>query len=215
MNPACEFDHLVVGARTLEQGVAFIEDLLGAAPQTGGRHLAMGTHNKVLRLGARSYLEVIAIDPAGVAPARPRWFGLDDEAVRERLRESPRLLTWAARTPDIQGAVRRCEMSPGAIHPMTRGSYQWRITIPDDGALVCAGLMPTLIQWDCAAHPADNLHNSGCSLIKIEGAHPESARIATALGASALDQLIKVRSGVAVQLIATLRGPRGLCKLTS
>ena len=78
MSAACEFDHLIIGAHTLEQGAAYIEELLGVKPQAGGRHAAMGTHNMLLRLGARAYLEIIAIDPAGETPQRPRWFGLDD-----------------------------------------------------------------------------------------------------------------------------------------
>jgi hypothetical protein len=81
---ACEFDHLIIGAHTLEQGAAFIEALLGVQPQAGGRHVAMGTHNRVLKLGARAYLEVIAIDPAAAAPSRPRWFGLDDANIRRK-----------------------------------------------------------------------------------------------------------------------------------
>ncbi len=51
-------DHLVVAAASLEQGVDWIEDKLGTRPQPGGRHVAMGTHNALLRLGARLYLEL-------------------------------------------------------------------------------------------------------------------------------------------------------------
>ena len=32
-------------------------------PRRGGKHVAMGTHNSLLRLGDGVYLEVIAIDP--------------------------------------------------------------------------------------------------------------------------------------------------------
>ena len=46
----------------------------------------MGTHNRVLGMAGGMYLEVIAIDPDAAAPERPRWFGLDEPAMRERLR---------------------------------------------------------------------------------------------------------------------------------
>ncbi len=39
MSAACEFDHLIIGAHTFEQGAAFIEELLGFKPQAGGRAL--------------------------------------------------------------------------------------------------------------------------------------------------------------------------------
>ena len=210
----CEFDHLIVGAHTLEQGAAFIEDLLGVKPQTGGRHLAMGTHNRVLKLGARAYLEVIAIDPAGDTPPRPRWFGLDEEKIRAQLRKGPRLLTWAARTQDIDSAVKNCLVALGPVQPMARGAYQWRITIPDDGRLICDGLIPTLIQWDGAAHPADNLDDRGCELMNLQGTHPAPGSVTPALAALGLGQSIAIVQADHAQLIAAIRSPRGICTIT-
>lgn len=62
-------DHLVVAAAGLDAGTAWLEAHLGVPLAPGGRHAAMGTHNRLLRLGPRLYLELIAIDPD--APARP------------------------------------------------------------------------------------------------------------------------------------------------
>lgn len=211
----CELDHLIIGAHTLEQGAAFIGDLLGVQPQTGGRHLAMGTHNMVLKIGARSYLEVIAIDPAGEPPPRPRWFGLDDEKMRAQLRERPRLLTWAARTQDIGNAVRQCPVALGTVHKMARGAYEWRITIPDDGALIGDGLVPALIQWDCATHPADNLEDYGCDLVRLEGTLSALANATAALTALGLERTLKLSQANDARLSATIRSPRGVYTITS
>src|SRR5437868_12288896 len=68
--PRATLDHLVVAAETLEQGEDHLESLLGARPRRAGKHVAMGTHNSVLRLGERVYLELIAIDPDGIKPDR-------------------------------------------------------------------------------------------------------------------------------------------------
>jgi hypothetical protein len=216
MSAACELDHLIVGAHTLEQGAAYLEELLGVKPQAGGRHLAMGTHNMVLRLGARAYLEVIALDPAGEKPPRPRWFGLDDPNTQQRLREQPRLLTWAVRTQNIDAAVKNCPLALGTVHQMSRGAFTWHITIPDDGALICDGLMPTLIQWDCDAHPADNLERRGCDLTKLEGSHSAPAGIAPALQALGITSLLKLHPAAGrgtSTLTAHIRCPRGNYRL--
>ena len=215
MTTTCEFDHLVLGAHTLGQGADFVENLLGARPQPGGKHVAMGTHNMLLKLGAKSYLEVIAIDLDGARPPRPRWFGLDSSVTRSALREQPRLLTWVARTNDVEAVVRGCPLALGAIHYMRRGTFSWRLTIPDDGALIDDGLIPGVIQWDGNAHPADKLEDRGCDLVKLEGLHASPASIAPALAALGLDRAISLAAAGRSQLIATLRGPRGICTIKS
>jgi hypothetical protein len=215
MTAACEFDHLIVGAHTLDQGAAFIEAALGVQLQPGGRHAAMGTHNMVLKLGPRAYLEVIALDRAGAAPSRPRWFALDDSKMQRKLRASPRLLTWAARTQDIDAAVKHRPIALGTVHPMSRGAYAWRITVSGDGALDCDGLMPALIQWDCSTHPADKLEDRGCELVKLDGRHPAPDTIAPALAALGLAGTLSLTKAKRAQFIATLRGPRGICTITS
>lgn len=215
MSEPATLDHLIVAANTLEQGAAFIAEKLGSALQPGGKHAAMGTHNLLLGLGARVYLEVIAIDPYANNPNQPRWFGLDDARMRQRLAQAPRLVTWAARTGDIQAAAASCPFSIGGIHPMTRGAYSWRITIPDDGALVCDGLMPALIQWDGDIHPADRLEDGNCSLAKLEATHPAPATLEIALTRLGLSSTLAVTRARRAELTATLRGPRGTFTLTS
>ena len=100
-------DHLIVAATNLEQGVAWIEERLGAHPQPGGKHVAMGTHNALLRIGARVYLEIIAIDPEAAAPKRSRWMDLDEPRMRAALAEGPALIHWAVATRDIESDVTR------------------------------------------------------------------------------------------------------------
>ena len=102
-----ELDHLVVASAHLDEGVDWVERQLGARPQPGGQHVAMGTHNALLKLGPRCYLEVIAIDPDGVPPARPRWFALDEPAMQSRLASGPALITWVLRCESLADACAR------------------------------------------------------------------------------------------------------------
>ena len=202
-------DHLVLAAATLEQGEDHIEALLGVRPQRGGKHVAMGTHNSLLRLGERSYLEVIAIDPEGEAPLHPRWFALDTASMRMALREAPRLIHWVARTEDIDAARLACSVDLGPAHAMERGAFRWRITIPDDGHLPGGGVLPTLIQWADARHPADAMADSHIRLVTLAGAHPEPAMIRSALAALGLDDILRVTYGAQPRLAAMLQTPRG------
>ncbi len=156
-------DHLVVAARTLEEGADWVERGLGVAPVPGGRHDVMATHNRLLRLGERLYLEVIAIDPRAPPPRRPRWFALDEASMQARLAVSPALIHWVMRSDDIESDVRAWPQ-PVEILTLGRGEYRWRIGVPSDGSLPCAGRCPTLIQWDCARHPAQSLPESGVTL---------------------------------------------------
>jgi hypothetical protein len=208
-------DHLVLAAATLAAGVDHVAALTGTAPVPGGRHPSMGTHNALLRLGAGRYLEVIAVDPAGEAPARPRWFDLDDAALRARVAEQPRLVHWVARTGDLEGSLSACSVPLGAINPMERGAYRWRITVPGDGRRPAGGVLPAMIQWDVPGHPADGLPDSAVSLARLEARHPEPGMIRVALGALHLTDAIEVTFGPEPRMVATLRTPRGLVSLGS
>lgn len=165
-----ELDHLVIGADTLEQGVAWCEATLGVTPGPGGRHPLFGTHNRLLTIAGegfpRAYLEIIAPDPEAPPPARPRWFGLDDPALRAALREAPRLLHAVVRSSTIDGHRRvllDAGHEPGEVLRASRGALSWQILVPPDGALEAGGALPTLIQWE-GAHPTDAMPPSGLAL---------------------------------------------------
>jgi hypothetical protein len=208
-------DHLVVAAATLADGIDYLADLCGIAPVAGGRHLAMGTHNALLGLGERSYLEIIAIDPDRAKPARPRWFDLDNIALQAEIAERPRLIHWVARTADIDAAQARCPLPLGTVHPMVRGDYRWRITIPDDGTRPGRGVVPTLIQWDVPQHPADGLPKSGVTLEHLAASYPEPADVRAALAALGLREALAVTYDRETRLAAMLRTPRGIVTLSS
>lgn len=163
-----DLDHVIVAARNLAEGGDWVERRLGVAPVAGGKHAFMGTHNRLLRLGERCYLEVIAIDPEASAPGRPRWFELDRPAMRSRLELGPALIHWAERTPDIERAHAAGGGLHGEILAGERGEYRWRITVPRDGSLPGEGRLPTLIQWEGGRHPALTLPESGCEIVELE-----------------------------------------------
>lgn len=211
--PRAELDHLVVAAVTLADGIDYVAALTGVAPLPGGQHVAMGTHNALLRLADRTYLEVIAIDPAGAKPPRPRWFDLDDVALRAELTEQPRLVHWVARTADIGRTAAACPIALGTALPFERGDYRWRITVPQDGKRPARGVVPALIQWDVPFHPADRLPASGVSIANFAATHSDPGLVRTALAALGLEDALHVTYDRETRLAAMLRTPRGVVTL--
>jgi Glyoxalase-like domain len=212
MPPECwvqnEFDHLVVACADLDQGAAWIRSALGVDVAPGGRHAAMGTHNRLLRLGPRAYLEIIAIDPHAPPPGRPRWFSLDQPAARDRAARAPFVATWVVRSGDIAAAVNRMPVL-GDVLSLSRGPYRWRLAVPADGGLPFDGVLPAVIQWDGDAHPADALPDVGCALLGVSVTHPRADElqgllerlgveppVAATLGPAAVEGRIRCPTGV-------------------
>jgi len=209
---AVEPDHLVVVAQDLRQGSDWVEERLGVRPQLGGKHVAMGTHNALLSLGPRFYLEVIAVDPDGAKPPRARWFDMDEPRMRAAMAEGPHLAHWVARTADIDAAAARLP-DLGVPTVMARGDMTWRITIPDDGHRPGRGLVPTLIQWPGPQHPTDRMADSGCRLVAIAGEHPEPALVRAELATLGLSETMKVTYGKSPRIAAMIRTARGVATL--
>lgn len=213
-------DHLVVAARRLDEGVAWCEATLGIVPTAGGSHPLMGTHNRVFGIGSarfpRSYLEIIAIDPAAPAPGRRRWFDLDDGTVQARLeQEGPALLHWVARCADVHAAcqdLHALAIDRGEVLEAERdtptGRLRWHVAVRADGQRLFRGALPTLIQWG-AVHPADSLPDSGISLgsLAVSGLPAAVSKWLPDSVTASLD----TSNAIAV----TLDTPRGRVTLTS
>jgi hypothetical protein len=211
--PRCQIDHLVITAPDLASGADLVRRSLGIAPQAGGEHARMGTHNLLLKLGDSLYLEVISSDPAAPKPGRPRWFQLDELPADA----PPRLATWVVRTTDIQATLAACPEPLGNVEPMSRGQLNWRITIPPDGRLPFDGVAPALIEWQAEAHPASRLRESGCSFLKLEVFHPQAQRISALLRSLAVEGDVSVaplRAGERPYLVGHLQTPAGPRKLS-
>ncbi|MDR7096909.1 VOC family protein [Hydrogenophaga laconesensis] len=207
MTETCaQIDHLVVAARTLDEGVAWCEATLGIPPGPGGEHPLFGTHNRLLRLHgdsqagmADAYLEIIAINP-GATPMRPaglrRWFDLDDPELQHRLqRQGPQFIHWVARVPDIDVAItalRAIGIHRGPVIHASRqtahGLLEWRISVRDDGQRLFNGALPTLIQWG-GTHPTQHLPASGMALRRLQLRHPGAAGLRAALQAVGLPHM--------------------------
>ena len=192
---ANKVDHFAVGAATLEQGVAALENALGVSVPRGGKHAAMSTHNCVMQAGKESFLEILAIDPEAPPPGRARWFTLDDPATRARLAARPRALCWVVGTDDLDATVANSPLELGEIVPFSRGERSWRLTVPKDGGLPEGGLVPAFIEWSPGPHPSTGMQDLGVRLKTIRLHHPEPGRFGEILRALQVDHLAEVAEG--------------------
>jgi hypothetical protein len=215
---SAQVDHLVIGAHTLEQGAQWCECVFGVTPASGGKHVFMGTHNRLLTIAGpafpQAYLEIIAIDPDAPSPSRVRWFGLDEPATQARLRERPRLLHVVARSDRLDATLAALAVqgidagqAVAAERVSPKGLFRWRIAGRADGRLLYGGALPTLIEWQ-GMHPTDHLPPSGVALQSLTlGGLPAAVVQALALHG--------VAQAPGAALRALLDAPRGPVELSS
>ena len=202
-------DHLVWGGLDLEAEIDRLERRTGVQAALGGRHPREGTRNALLRVGSRTYLELIAPDPEQPTPGRPRWFGLD--ALQE-----PRLITWAVRSSDLDrrrtaahaAGVPLGEVQSGRRELEGGRALSWRLTYPDPP--VGDGLVPFLIDWGDGPHPAESAP-PGLELIELHAEHPSPGAIAELL--VPLGLRLRIDAAPRPALVATFDSPRGRVEL--
>lgn len=205
-----EVDHLVFAVPRLGAGTSLVEELLGVKSSPGGRHVGLGTYNRLVGLGPGRYLEVVSVDPGQPTPDRARWFGLDDLT-------EPRLVTWCARASSLQSLALRAGDAGLELGEVVAGSRErpdgvelsWRFTDPRTDR--AGGVVPFFIDWGESPHPSEDL-TPACALRGLRGEHPEARLVEGWLEALGLD--MTVSTGHAPRLVATLDTPNGPVELS-
>ncbi|HEX8940986.1 MAG TPA: VOC family protein [Candidatus Limnocylindrales bacterium] len=125
-------DHLVIACPDLDAGVAALTEHLGLAVAGGGRHVALGTENRLVWLGD-AYLELIAVVDASLAAAS--WIGPSVLAALER---GGGLATWAIASDDLDRDVASLRAAGSGLGQPTAGErtrpddevVRWRLALP-------------------------------------------------------------------------------------
>ena len=202
-------DHLIYAVPELSAGIAAVEKLLGVRATIGGKHVGLGTHNALLALGPKTYLEVIAPDPDQENYRQPRIFGIDDLA-------RPHLVTWVARAEDLDAIAAQDlgrgqkfgEVLSGSRKNPKGDTLTWRFT--DPFTVIADGIVPFLIDWGESPHPAKSAP-SGASLVQLRAEHPDPDYVRQFIDKLGLE--LPVSRGAEPALAAVIDSPNGRVQL--
>jgi Glyoxalase-like domain len=201
-------DHLVYGVPELGDGVALMERKTGVRAQYGGPHPGRGTHNALLSLADRQYLEIIALDP--------QQAGAPDLLFRElKTLAQPRLIAWAVAVDSVVEVARRAK--DAGIE--TVGPLQGSRALPEGRLLAWKTLrvaapslwgLPFFIEWGGADHPSQTSPR-GCSLASFRIEHPDVDAMSRALQRLEVEAVVVAASQP--RLTARLHSPKGEVEL--
>jgi hypothetical protein len=210
-----KLDHIAVIAPTLAEGVLHVQNCLGIEVPFGTCHEYMGTHNHRLQLGNNVYLEIIALDPGGIEPGRPRWFGLDNqEKVRSDWNEGRRLRGWVASTDVIDSVVSTHGAIFGEKVALPDSNSTFDFTIPDDGSLPLDGAAPSFIDHRGDPTSMASIPDRGARLRSLTLQHPDPVAIETLYRELSIDYPPAIVLGAIVRYRAQIDTPSGLKELT-
>ena len=163
-----KLDHIVFGGSTLEEATQIVENIFQAKLSDIGYHKDMGTHNRVIRISERVYLEVIAIDPEISNLNNRKWFNLDNSKLQSKLKKSPQIIGYVVENYDMN-----ITKYYDPFFDSSRDIYKWQFAMPTfkDNILVSeiieAGIIPSLISWK-SDKPVYQMKKNQFELISLE-----------------------------------------------
>ena len=200
--PTTWLDHFVIGIHDLEVGIRAFEELTGVRAAYGGEHPALGTHNALVSLGPREYLEILAPRPGARVSS-----GFAQAVGRETL--TPILMALASE--DVRAVHQAVTEAGYQADDVSTGS---RVTPQGDhirwSMFMMRGHRPTgapfFLEWSPeTVHPSET-NPPGCSVASFRLTTPDHGPVARLLDVVGFD--VPVDAGDPC-LSVTLHTPRG------
>ena len=205
-------DHIIWACDDLERGTRRFEALTGVSPRYGGVHASGSTHNALVGLGPRCYLEILA--PTGPqTPAEDAWCRLARGAREPRIltycMRSPRPLSQLAQIAEAAGAHDALVAHNGRVTPEgVRLNWQWVAPVFDEFGLA----FPFFIDWLDSPHPAATAQGQGdLRLADFAVGHPQAADLLRAL--TQMVTPVDTYTAAAIEFRVRLNTPRGIVAL--
>lgn len=195
-------DHFVWAAPRMEDSIQKMKHLLGVEARPGGEHPGHGTHNALIALDGRCYIELLSPLPTQMSRS----------PLAIALAEAEGLFHWAVATSDLDcvGVFAHCvglETSriEGSRNTRDGQSLRWRLLFISGHPYGAA--LPFFIDWGSTPHPSTTAPKGG-TFNSLEVLHPEAealSRLYTTLGLATRAAYAQSPSINAV--IGTTRGP--------
>lgn len=198
-----QVDHLIWVAPTLRDGCDQLFEMTGLEALYGGVHPTGGSHNAIIPLAERAYVEVLAVDPAQSSGATREWL----------LQAGDRsgLATFAIASRDLDALAEAAQRAGLKAHPP--GSYsrrtpegkllRWR------GAQVSGHLfgaaMPFFIEWLEGCHPCDGPATPTLGDVVVRT--PYASEFEVAAHALGIKNLFQIEAGAFNGVSAIVRTP--------
>lgn len=173
-----------------------------------GQHPGRGTHNALLSLGERCYLEIISPDPE--QDGGPWAEGIPDT-------DQPTLFYWAIAVPDLAALSRQLPnkltggRSPkqGARTSPDLGEIRWSMLMPEQ--TVHRAQLPFLLDWGDSRHPAE-VAPRGCSIASVAVQSPHANELQRIFKAMDFAQPVSDADEPGLEVV--LKTPNGDCRFS-
>jgi len=202
-------DHLVYATNTFEETIDWFEELSGVRPSFGGYHKNQGTKNALVKIGERSYLEILAVDKHNLEISKPRWMGVD-------ILKEPTLCRWAIQSEDLNADAAVLKDHNNQMGQIQNGhrkkdngdDLNWSMILPLATPLI--ELAPFVIDWGTSEHPATNFE----SICQLKALKFESSNF---VGINKLFGTLNIESEIlpsrSDRIVAVFETPKGTIEL--
>ncbi len=203
-------DHIVYAVTDLAFATEEFSNRTGLKVIGGGQHLDQGTHNALIRLDERTYLEFIAKDSSLSSPLSGTWMGLD-------LIKENKITRWSLGSNRISEEAKMISDFNNELGILKEGSraksngteLKWRMTnvIPTPEVDV----VPFLLDWGTSVHPTEGL-TKACAIIDFKIYTNQKAELTKIYDALHLNLKIEESDSPRIELV--LGTPKGQVTLS-
>ena len=203
-----QLDHVILAIDDLDSGIEEFEELTGIKAAYGGGHEHGNTHNAIVALDNKIYLEILA--PKDDLDTIPEFF-------KNMSQLKP--IGFALSVDDIdllENSVKKYQFKTGGIEDWSRvkpngDKLEWKLLRIYDPAF---GINPFFIDWsETTIHPSLQMNSAG-ALLKLEITTPYKDEIEKVMSdAHSRIETLKLNQGDSVELSVEIQTPKGRISL--